>query len=45
MTIKGSQALSRIRRVGALVGGGREGVMREMRCLARRMSQPPQRWW
>ena len=40
----GPQALSRIRRVGVVVGGEREGMVREMSWLARMMSQPPVRW-
>ena len=37
----GPQALSRMRR--GKVGGGRWGVMREIRWSARRMLQPPVR--
>ena len=40
----GPQALSRIRRIGVVAGRGSEGVMREMRWLARTMLQPPVRW-
>lgn len=41
--IRGPQALSRMRRVGVVVGEGREEVVRAMRCLARVMLQPPVR--
>ena len=41
---RGPLALSRMRKGWVFEMGGREGVMRVMRWLARRMLQPPVRW-